>query len=60
MVAYSLAYCTCMHFNCVAFKCVDLNAMHLWSTLFTSLEVNTSEDNGLEVDNFQFNALEQL
>ena len=60
MVARSLVYCTCMHFNCMAFKCVDLNAMHLWSTLHTSLEFNTSEVNGLELDIFQLNTLEQL
>ena len=50
MVAYPLVYCTCTHFNCMAFQCVDLNAMHLWSTLYTSLE---SEVNGLELDIFQ-------
>ena len=36
-----------MHFNCMALK-------------YTSLEFNTSEVNGLELDIFQFNALEQL
>ena len=38
-----------MHSNCMAFKCVELNAMHLWSTLYTSLAFNRSEVNGLEL-----------
>ena len=42
-----------MHLNCMAFKCVELNAMHLWSTVYTSSAFNTSEVsgvNGLELD----------
>ena len=35
-----------MHLNCMAFKCVELNAMHLWSTLYTPWAFNTS---GLEL-----------
>ena len=38
-----------MHSNCMALKCVELNAMHLWSTLYTSLAFNRSEVNGLEL-----------
>ena len=35
-----------MHLNCMAFKCVELNAMHLWSTVYTSSAFNTSEVSG--------------
>ena len=45
----ALVYWTCMHLNCMAFKCAELNAMHLWSFLYTSLAFNTSEVNGLEL-----------
>ena len=38
-----------MHLNCTAFKCVELNAMHLRSTQNTSLAFNTSEVNRLEL-----------
>ena len=31
-----------MHWNCIAFKCVDLNAMHLWSTVYTSPALKTT------------------
>ena len=35
-------YWTCMHLNCMAFKCVELNAMHLWPTLYTSSALITT------------------
>ena len=65
MVAYSLVYCTGI-LDVYALElhgiqvCVELNALHLWSTLCTSLEFSTYEVNGLELDTVELYALEQM
>ena len=40
--------------------CLELNAMHLWSTLCTSFVFSTYEVNGLELDTVELYALEQV